>query len=397
MLHRFVLPVSRGLEGLLAQELVSLGLGPATPGHGIVEIAGPLSAGYRACIGSRIASRVLLQLARFPGADADALYRGAARIPWESHIDPAGTLWVDVVGGTESLRHRQYAARVTKDAVVDRLRTWTGERPSVEREAPDLRLVVHLGDDGHINLLLDLAGDPLHERGAGRAAGDAPIKETLAAALLFAAGWPAAAARGTPLVDPFCGAGTILREAAAMARDQAPGLGRRRWGFSRWRGHDAAAWAAVRAAAQAAADAGRGRPLHLSGSDEDAAVLARAAENLLADGVDDVRLTRRAVDALVPPRGADGPGLLVTNPPYGERLGSPEAAAALHRTFGDRLKLTFDGWTAWVVTAVDRVGDLGLRPARRMPAWNGPLEVRFVEIPIRGRNPRVSPAAGSEG
>lgn len=393
MHHRFVLPVSRGLEGLLAQELVALGLGPATLGSGIVEIGGPLAAGYRACIGSRIASRVLLQLARFPGADADALYRGAARIPWESHIDPAGTLWVDVVGGTENLRHRQYAARVTKDAVVDRLRTWTGERPSVDREAPDLRLVVHLGEDGHINVLLDLAGDPLHERGGGRAQGEAPIKETLAAALLFAAGWPAAAARGQALLDPFCGAGTILREAAAMARDQAPGLGRSRWGFSRWRGHDAATWAAVRSAAQAAADAGRSRPLSLAGSDDDAQAIARAAENLLADGVDDVRLTRRAIDTLVPPRGVTAPGLIVTNPPYGERLGDPTAAAALHRSFGDRLKACFDGWTAWVVTAVDRVGDLGLRPARRIPAWNGPIEVRFVEIPVRGRNPKPAPTA----
>jgi 23S rRNA G2445 N2-methylase RlmL len=390
--HALVATCSRGLEPVLAAELAELGLPPAAELRGAVGFRADLAGAYRACLWSRTASRVLLRLARFPAPSADALYEGVRAVPWREHLDPEGSLAVDVVGVNAALRHSGFTARVVKDAVVDALRDRAGRRPSVDPENPDLGLHLHV-DREWATLSIDLAGEPLHRRGADRAQGEAPLKETLAAALLRIAGY-----RGdAPLIDLFCGSGTLLVEAGMAARDIAPGLLRRRWGFHGWRGHQAAAWARVRQEAEARRAAAAARPVTLIGHDTDPDALSRARANARAFGLD-LRLHRGSMQEARPPRGE--PGLIVTNPPYGERLGDPEQALRLMGELGDALRQRFLGWTAWVLcgsTAQARA--LGLRPSRRVPVWNGPLDARFIELPISSLPPdRLGPGwrAGGE-
>ena len=318
---RFTATVARGLEEVLAAELAELGIPRPIPGRGNVSFEGHLGLGYRACLWSRIASRVLMVLGGGPAADARALYEGLVGIPWLDHLGPEATLAVDFVGGSEEIRHGQYGARVVKDAIVDHIRGVTGDRPSVDLARPDLRVNVFLDSYGpgvpQATVSIDLSGAALHLRGSGRVTGQAPLKETLAAGLLHLAGWPAHARAGRPLVDPMCGAGTFLTEAAGIALDRAPGLGRTAWGFEGWRGHDRALW--ERLVEEAAVRARVERPVRICGYDADPTVLGWASNNAAALGLDEViRLARRPVAGLRPPIPLSGPaprGLLITNPP----------------------------------------------------------------------------------
>ncbi|MBN2840948.1 MAG: 23S rRNA (guanine(2445)-N(2))/(guanine(2069)-N(7))-methyltransferase, partial [Coriobacteriia bacterium] len=235
---RYAATCPKGVEGILADELRSLGASDVCEGRAAVTFGGPLAVAYRACLWSRLASRVLLTLGEFPAATADDLYAGIAAVAWEDHVSPEGTIAIDVNGTTAGLTHTRFAAQKAKDAIVDRFRERTGSRPSVDFDRPDLRVNIRLHRE-RATLSLDLSGAPLHIRGY-RLAGeqvDAPLKENLAAAVLVRAGWPAIAVRGGALVDPMCGSGTLVIEAALMAADVAPGLLRRRFGFERWRQH----------------------------------------------------------------------------------------------------------------------------------------------------------------
>ena len=391
MQHRFVAPTSRGTEALLAAELQALGAQEVVEARGAVRFRGPLAVAYRALLWSRGASRVLLVLRVFPASDARDLYEGVADVDWLEHLDPAATLAVDCVGEAPWLRNTHYAELTVKDAVVDQLRARTGARPSVDTVRPDIRLHLYL-TPGEAVLSLDLAGDPLHRRGLHRGTGEAPLKENLAAALLLTAGWPEAAAAGAPLVDPMCGAGTLLVEAAWMARDTAPGLLRERWGFTAWRPHEPGTWRALLDEAQARRDQATRRPLQICGADDDPRVLEITAENLRRAGIrQGVALERRAVADAAPP--GDRPGLLITNPPYGQRLGEEAALREISAALGDALRQRFLGWDAWVFTASKALaGAIGLRPRRRVPLWNGPLECRLLHLPID-----AAPAQGRPG
>lgn len=377
---------SRGLEPLLEAELRALGLPRVRPLRGAVLFGAGLADGYKAALWSRLASRVLFELSRFRCPHADALYDGIIEIDWEQHLAPTGALAVDFVGGSASIRHNQFGARRVKDAIVDQIRDRHGVRPDVDLVRPDLRINVHL-DGRHATVCVDLSGAPLHERGFQRRALEAPLKETLAAALLAIAGWTPDVAATTPLVDPFCGSGTFLIEAAMIGADMAPGLARTRWGFSRWRGHDRALWAGLLEEAGARAEVGRARPLALYGSDIDGEALAAARHNARSAGFGDViKLARRDVSAAKPPPG--DPGVLITNPPYGTRLEDEETADAVVRQLGDVLRHEFLGWTAYVLVGSTRQAKaLGLRPARRHEVRNGPLDARLLEVPIADRAP----------
>jgi 23S rRNA (guanine2445-N2)-methyltransferase / 23S rRNA (guanine2069-N7)-methyltransferase len=378
----FIATCSRGLEPLLEAELRGLGLPRVRPLRGAVLFGAELRDGYRALLWSRLASRVLLELSRFRCPHADTLYDGVIDIDWEQHLAPTGALAVDFVGGSASIRHNQFGARRVKDAIVDQIRDRHGVRPDVDLERPDVRINVHL-DGRHATVCVDLAGRPLHERGFQRQALEAPLKETLAAALLRIAGWTGDA----PLVDPFCGSGTFLIEAAMVAADVAPGLARTRWGFSRWRGHDRALWTSLVEEAAARAEVGRRRPLAIYGSDIDGEALQAARHNARSAGFGDaIKLARRPVSEARPPDGP--PGLVVTNPPYGARLEDEPRADAIVRELGDALRQRFLGWTAFVLVGGTRQAkSLGLRPARRHEVRNGPLDARFLEVPIADRAP----------
>ncbi len=381
---RYIATCPKGVEALLARELRDLGAAEVTERSAAVTFAGPLPTAYRACLWSRLASRVLLELAEFPAATAEALYDGTIAIAWEEHISPDGTIAVDAVGSTKGLTHSGFAARKVKDAVVDRLRERFDRRPSVDLTAPDVRLNLRLHKE-RATLSLDLTGSPLHERGY-RTPGEqvaAPLKENLAAAVLVRAGWPEVAAAGGALIDPMCGSGTLLIEGALMAGDRAPGLLRTTWGFERWLGHDPDAWDALLAEADDRAEAGLERLPLIAGSDADASAIELARACAGRAGLAG-RITLEVADVASLARPADAStGLVVTNPPYGVRLGERATLGALYATLGRRLAASFTGWRAAVLTPdAELARATGLRSSARHRLYNGAIETGLFVFEI---------------
>lgn len=377
--HRFIATSALGTEDALVRELRTIGIHRTKPGKGHVRFSGGLRDGYTACLWSRVASRVFLVIAQFEATDPDSLYQGLLDTDWRVHMHSKGTLWIDFVGGSRHIRDERFGAQRTKDAICDQFRTFTGNRPSISQQAPDLRLRVHLRD-GLVTVSVDLSGQPLHMRSASRATGPAPLRETLAAAILWYADWPKRAQQGQPLVDPMCGSGTILKEAAGMALQIAPGLSRNHWGFDRWKGHDPKLWATLRREAQARRSQGTDT-LRLFGSDVDGRVVQAARRNIEAAGwADHVQLTTGAISDARPP--TDGTGLVLVNPPYGQRLEDTDQAAQIHRTLGDIMRHHFLGWTVGILTEHALVGRVGLKPHRRIPLRNGPLDCRLALFDI---------------
>jgi 23S rRNA (guanine2445-N2)-methyltransferase / 23S rRNA (guanine2069-N7)-methyltransferase len=325
--RRYFAPCPKGLEYLLRDELLALGASAAREALAGVHFEGDARIGYVACLWSRLASRVLLTLAEFPAPDGDALYHGVAAIDWSAHLAPDSTLAVSAHGHTRGIDNTQYAALRVKDAIVDQFRERTGTRPSVDTERPSLRLNLALRQGNGV-LSIDLAGGSLHQRAYRFGAGEAPLKENLAAAMLERAQWRSVYAAGGALVDPMCGSGTLLIEGALMAADVAPGLKREHWGFTGWRGHEPELWDAVLAQARERAQAGLKalRPVFF-GFDANAAVLGATKQNAQLAGVSGFfKLAHVPIARLEPPP-SDAPGLVICNPPYGERMGDVEALA----------------------------------------------------------------------
>ncbi|MBU2602911.1 MAG: bifunctional 23S rRNA (guanine(2069)-N(7))-methyltransferase RlmK/23S rRNA (guanine(2445)-N(2))-methyltransferase RlmL [Actinobacteria bacterium] len=433
---------ARGLEPLLVDELRALGATGVKEARAGCRFSGGLETAYRACLWSRFASRVLLPLAEVPAGDPDALYEGVRLLEWERHLDVAGTVAVDVTVVRSPLSHTHFAALRVKDAIVDRFRDRTGGRPSIDLERPGVRVNVHAQDDTAM-VSLDLSGAALHRRGYREQGSQvaAPLKESLAAAVLVRAGWPDIAASGGPLVDPMCGSGTLPIEAALLAGDVAPGLLRDYWGFLGWKGHDAALWERLLAEAGTRRDAGRARipPIYGFDSDRRSVRLARtAAERAGLRGA--VRFSEGDLSHLEgPPVGvskragggdADGgvsgaagggqagaggsaedgeemgaagaaPGLVVVNPPYGERLGSSDTLGPLYAELGRTLREGFLGWRAAVLTSDLELGLwTGLRAHKTYALYNGAIAVKlllFDVVPGRFAGGGGVAAKGSAG
>ena len=366
---------------MLGAELRALGGKGIEIDRGAVRFRGSLEVAYNACLWSRIASRILLSLGTVQARDADTLYRDVASMDWLAHLGPRSTLAVDFVGRNDELRNTAFGARLIKDAIVDRVRTIEGIRPMVDLQHPDVRVHVHLRGVA-ASISIDLAGGSLHRRGWREELGPAPLKETLASAIIALSEW----SPDVPFVDPMCGSGTLLVEAALKGCDVAPGLLRRTWGFRRWRGHDEAIWRACSRAAEERRDAGR-RDLVLHGSDRAARALVATRRNAEAAGVSDlIQLEQLEITQRAAP--TEQPGVLVTNPPYAERLGSEDEVAELYPLLGDMLKRRFPGWNAWIFTGNPRAAKrLGLRPARRIELFNGPIECRLLHVPMRAERP----------
>jgi len=347
--HSYYVTATRGLVGLVEDELHELGARVVRAEPAGLRVRGPLKFGYRMCLWSRCASRVILHLHDFAIDGPDDLFAAALAFPWEEHLAPTGTLAVDVTASGEVITHGQYAAQRIKDGVVDRMRERFGKRPSVDLDAPDLRIVAYVRGRG-CSLGIDLSGSSLHRRGWRTDQGAAPLKETIAAGMLRRGLWAERAARGEPLVDPMCGAGTLLVEAACIATDRAPALLRERFGFTGWLGHDATAWAELLAEAKDRAAAGESRELGpIVGFDSDPAAVTRARKNAERAGVHRwIRLERAAVkDAKLP----SGPGLVVANPPYGERMSTPAQVAAVFDELGTMLHERCAGWHVEIIAA----------------------------------------------
>jgi 23S rRNA (guanine2445-N2)-methyltransferase / 23S rRNA (guanine2069-N7)-methyltransferase len=363
-----------------------------------VLFEGTLETAYRACLWSRTASRILMPLGNFPAATPEALYEGVKAIDWTQHLAASGTLAIDFGGSSTGINHTHFGALKTKDAIVDQLRERSGQRPSIELERPDVRVDVRL-DRERATLSLDLSGDSLHRR-AYRARGvAAPLKENLAAAVLLRSGWPAIAETGE-FVDPMCGSGTLVIEAALMALDIAPGLLRNYYGFLGWRGHDRALWQQLIEEARARREATASRRIVLRGYDGDAAAVRAAIENSERAKLRGfVHFERRELDQLV--RDSEAPtGLLATNPPYGERIGDQERLQALYQLLGEKLREHFQGWKAAVLTGNPPLAKaLGIHARRSHTLFNGRIEcrlLRFEVTPEDFQQPRKPPPDAAE-
>jgi 23S rRNA (guanine2445-N2)-methyltransferase / 23S rRNA (guanine2069-N7)-methyltransferase len=387
----------KGLEYLLRDELVALGA-EAREALAGVRFEGDLACAYRACLESRLASRILMLLAEFDATDADALYVGTRMVDWSEHLAPDATLAIDANGSSGAITHSGFAAQKVKDAIVDQFRERYETRPTIQPERPDVRLNLRL-HKGRATMSLDLSGEPLHRRGWRRGQGEAPLKENLACAMLLRARWPELYAQGGALVDPMCGSGTLLIEAAWMAARVAPALQREYFGFLGWRDHDAALWQAMRDAAQERAQEGlRGLRPCFFGSDNDPRMIAIATHNLQTAGVAGfVSLDKRAVEHLQPPAGF-ATGLVITNPPYGERMGDLATLPALYGAFGERLRAGFADWHAAVLTSEQELERaLALRADKHYVLFNGAIECRLALFDVRASSAAPEAAPLSPG
>lgn len=367
--QRFFAPCPRGLEAELAKELTELGAEDALPSSGGVAFKGDLRMAWRVNLWSRLAVRVLQQVAQGRYRGEDDLYAAALALPWPEWFGPERTLAVHTVAHASPLKSLNFASLRIKDAVCDRFRADGGERPSVDTRSPDVPLLLYLERDAY-TLYLDLTGAPLNRRGFRREAAAAPLNENLAAGILRLAGWRP----DIPLLDPMMGGGTLLLEAAMLALNIAPGL-KRHFAFEHLNSFDRVEWARLRKDAQAAAQAPRALPIY--GCDIDAAMVRATETNLHAAGVlDCVRLKQADALTVGAPAAA---GVLVSNPPYGVRLPQSDPAA-FYRALGDALKQRFAGWSAWLLSADPELPRrIGLKATRRIPLYNGALECRLYE------------------
>jgi len=377
--HAFVATVPRGLADVLAHELESVGAQHARERSAGVLFTGTLATGYRACLWSRTASRVLLQLTEFEAASADEFYAQVRALDWSVHIDPARTIACEFTGSHPTITHSHFGALRLKDGVCDRLRDDTGTRPDVELSRPAVRLHAH-AQGTHVVLSLDLAGEGLHRRGYRVEAGEAPLRENLAAGMLLRARWHEAAERGAEFLDPMCGSGTLVIEAAMIAARRAPGLRREYFGFLGWKGHDPGLWQRLKTEAEehAATEVAS----IIRGSDIDQRALTIAAGNAERAGVTAlVRFEHRPLASARPL--TDRPGLICTNPPYGERLGDEAQARVLFAELGRSLRQHFVGWDAAILTAhLQTARELRLRSYRVHELWNGAIAVRLLRIDL---------------
>lgn len=371
----------RGLEPLLMQELTDLGaLALRETVAGVYAQAAPDFV-YRVCLWSRFANRVLLPLARVGSTTAEELYEGVRAISWQDHFAAANTLAVDFVGKNDAIRHTQFGAQKIKDAIVDHFQAVEGMRPSVDLRNPDIRINAYLTRD-RVAISLDLSGESLHRRGYRVAMVPAPLKENLAAALLTRAGWPAIAAAGGALIDPMCGSGTLLIEGAMMAADIAPGLLRDRFGFHHWKPFDRQGWQTLVDEARERREAGLARELpEIRGYDKDTRAVEASQRNIAAAGLERVvKVSAKPLKALVKPTHKQlGDGLLICNPPYGERWGEVEDLRPVYQELGELARREFAGWNLAVFTGNPELGqELRLRSNRKYKFFNGTIPAQLL-------------------
>jgi putative N6-adenine-specific DNA methylase len=361
-------------------ELADLGItASAVPGG--VAFSGTWEHCYRANLWSRIASRILWRIAEFDYRDEHDLYEAVKRLEWPRYFRVERTLRVNVTAQKSPLKSLEFATLRIKDAVCDRFRDTLGKRPSIDRANPDVRVHAFL-ESARAMLYLDTSGEPLFKRGWRAGAADAPLRENLAAGIILLTRWKP----DEPLLDPMCGGGTLLVEAAALARGRAPGA-KRSFAFEKLAAFDAVLWERVKREHHGSEGAPR-----IYGSDTDPKALNAARRNLAEAGVERwVQLERADVLERAAPAES---GVMVMNPPYGERMGSADELARFYPLLGDRLKKHFAGWRCYIFTADLRLAKLiRLQPSRRIPLWNGALECRLYEFDIVSGTHRKKSAA----
>ena len=382
-MENFFAPCPRGLEAILAQELTALGAAGVEATDGVVHFAGPFTLGYRANLESRTASRILWRVAAAPYRSEDDIYKTTLALKWPQWFDVGNTIRVNVAALRCPLKSLDFVTLRIKDAVCDAFREHGGERPSVDTREPAVRIHAFLTAD-QLTLYLDTSGEPLFKRGYRTAAGEAPLRENLAAGIVRLTGWKP----GEALLDPMCGSGTLVIEAALIALDIAPG-GQRAFGFEKLKHFDRSQWDQLKSRAQS-----RERPraaLPIYGSDLYGEELKTARADLAAAGPADVIQLKQANVLEISPPAASG--VIVTNPPYGVRLGAPSELAQFYPKLGDALKQRFSGWRAYILSSDRELPKLiRLAASKRTPLFNGALECRLYEFRlVAGSMRRVKP------
>ncbi len=381
--YQFFASCPKGVEGLLAEELAALGGEEIRLTVAGCHFKGELKAAYRICLWSRLANRVLLHLCQVDAESRDFIYEGVKAIPWEDHFEPNATLAITFNGTSPAINNSHFGALVVKDAICDRLRDSAGFRPNVDKIRPDIRVNVRL-QKNQAAISLDLSGESLHRRGYRLDTGKAPLKENLAAALLIRAGWPQIATEGGALVDPLCGSGTLLLEGALMAADIAPGLLRLDYGFHKWSGHIPKIWNELIAEARDRRAAGLAKMTNrFIGYEGDIRVVRQAHDNLRRAGLEKrIHIETRELANVEAIKGYTG--LVITNPPYGERLGEESSLVWLYQHLGTTFRTCFEGWQGAIITSnINLAKRMGLRARKSYTFYNGALEAKLLAFDIQ--------------
>jgi putative N6-adenine-specific DNA methylase len=370
---RYFATCARGLEGILAEELRALNALDVEPGRGGTAFAGHKALLYQANLWLRTAVRVLVPILEATVTSPDELYDAVRSLDWSGYLTPDHTLAVDCNVRDSRLTHSKFAALRVKDAICDQFVDRVGRRPSVDVERPMVGLNLHVYRDRAV-LSLDSSGDSLHKRGYRPVLTKAPLNEALAAALVLATGWKG----DVPFADPLCGSGTLPIEAAWIALRRPPGLTRRHFGFQGWMDYDVRLWTTLRDEARRGVR--HNLPVPVIGSDVRGDAVAFSINNARAAGIGHLlRFDKRNVRDFRPPEGP--PGVIVCNPPYGERLGEERDLRGLYKTLGDVFSGHFQGWTAFVFTGNPRLADaIGLKPTEEIPLYNGKIPCRLLKF-----------------
>lgn len=408
--HSYFASCPKGIEQLLFEEIQTLGGESCRQTSAGVYFDGTLETVYKVCLWSRLANKVLMPLTEADSSSTDNIYSGLSQVPWEEHISPSSTMAVDFVGTTREIRHTQYGAQLVKDAIVDRLRDKTGSRPEVDRKTPNIRINARL-TKGKVIVSLDMSGESLHRRGYRKESGAAPLKENLAAAILIRAGWPEVLEKGGSLFDPMCGSGTLIIEGALMALDIAPGLSRAtrhgvEFGFEHWEQHQESVWKEVLSEARARAKSELpDNGCEIRGYDISGRIIDIAESNIERAGLDRVvRVSKKPMQEFVKPSHKEiNPGLVICNPPYGERLGELIALKEDYFSLAQVMKRELPGWTLGVFTGNPKLGkEMRLRPSKKYKLLNGTIESELLlfdllsgkEATLRQGRPSVEDPAG---
>jgi 23S rRNA (guanine2445-N2)-methyltransferase / 23S rRNA (guanine2069-N7)-methyltransferase len=381
----FFVTCPKGVEYLLADELATLGLAQVRNAPAGVWVEGDLEAGYRACLWSRLANRVILHVAEVPADSAEQLYDGVVGLDWQPHIPAAGSFRVTFLGHNNAIRNTQFGAQKVKDGIVDSIRGAGGARPNVAPKGADVTVSARL-NRGRLSLGIDLSGHSLHMRGYRTDKGIAPLKENLAAALLMRCGWPEIAGNGGDFVDPMCGSGTLLIEAAMMALDLAPGRKQEHFGFEKWPGHQPELWLSLRQEAERRAHDGKqGRVPVFAGFDQDSRVIATAWRNIQRAGLEGVvHVEARPVQDFAKAESWGEQGLVLTNPPYGERLSERKELSGLYQSLGEAVLRELPGWRMGVFTGAPEFGkSIGLRSFKQYKLFNGKLPAQLLLFEVK--------------
>jgi 23S rRNA (guanine2445-N2)-methyltransferase / 23S rRNA (guanine2069-N7)-methyltransferase len=383
----FFVTAALGLEPLLVDELTELGASDVKQERAGVAFRGTLEMAYRVCLWSRLGSRVLMPLTSFPASDPQQLYDAALELDWSEHFAAEGSFSVDCTLTASKLNHSQFAALRVKDAVVDQFRSRCGVRPNIDTDRPDVRINLHVHKD-QATLSLDLAGQGLHMRSYRIDGVHAPLKENLAAAILVRGGWTQICAQGGALIDPLCGSGTLVIEAGLMATDSAPGLNRPYYGFLGWKQNQPEIWQGLLDEATERQRAGLERKLApILGYDSDSRAIKAAWQHAQRAGLDKiVHFERRTLRELTAPAGLKT-GLLVANPPYGERLGDEAELPPLYNLLGEKMARYCRDWKGAVITSNPQLGRaIGLRAEKINTLYNGALKCQLLQFNLDESN-----------